>query len=82
MSGLKGGITLAGRYLCQRQASDVPGLMEVCSALAKDLPALGKDLESMPCRKKLCHSVDFCLAYQNENKVFIKESIFCRIKAY
>lgn len=56
--------------------------MEGCSALAKDLLALGKGVESIAYRKKLCHSVDFCLAYQSENKVFIKESIFCRIKAY
>lgn len=57
----------------------MPGLLEVCGALAKDLSALGKGVESMPHGTKSCHSVDFCLAFQNENKVFIKESIFCRI---
>lgn len=57
----------------------MPGLMEVCTALAKDFSALGKSVESMPYRTKLCHSVDFCSAFQNENRVFIKESIFCRI---
>lgn len=63
MPGFKRGITLVGRhllqYLCQRQASDVPGLMEVCAALAKDLSALGKGVETVPYRTKLCYSVDF-----------------------
>lgn len=55
----------------------MPGLMKVCSALAKALSALGKGVESMSYSKS-CQSVDFYLAFQNDN-VFIKDCILCRI---
>lgn len=37
----------------------MPGLMEASSALAKDLSALGKGVESVPYWTKSCHSMDF-----------------------
>lgn len=57
----------------------MPDLMKVCSALAKDLSALEKGVESMSYSAKSSHSADFYLAFQNDNNVFIKDCILCRI---
>lgn len=58
MPALKRGITLQEDICCNTcvKGSVVPGLME---ALAKDLSALGKGVESVPYRTKSCHSMDF-----------------------
>lgn len=61
MSAPKRGITLQKDICCNTcvKGSDVPGLMEVSGALAKDLSALGKGMDNVPYWTKSCHSMDF-----------------------